>query len=77
MSKDNILGQCKCITKEEKNTLIIAINSAKIDAERILTESERGNAVVGKPFKEVREELNILIGNYMSLKEKVDETPIC
>lgn len=77
MSEDTILGQCKCLTKHEKDTLTIAINSAKIDAERTLTESERGIAVIGKPFQEVRKELNILIGSYMSLKEKVDSTPIC
>ena len=77
MSENTILGQCKCITKHEKETLTTAINSAKIDAERILIESERGIAVIGKPFQEVRKELNMLIGNYMSLKEKVDGTPIC
>lgn len=77
MSNDTILGQCKCINKHEKDMLIMAINSAKIDAERTLMESERGISVIGKPPQEVRTELNMLIGEYMSLKEKVDRTPIC
>ena len=61
----------------KKKILLNALNSAKIDAERLLTYSERGSIIVGKPTKEAREELTMLIGDYMNLKNKVDKTPIC
>lgn len=76
MPKDK-LEQCNCLTKYEKSTLLNALNSAKIDAERLLIYSERGSIIVGKPTKEAKEELTILIGDYTNLKNKVDKTPIC
>lgn len=73
----NKLEQCNCLTEYEKKILLNALNSAKIDAERLLTYSERGSIIVGKPTKEARGELTMLIGDYMNLKDKVDKTPIC
>lgn len=74
---ENKLEQCNCLTAYEKRTLINALDSAKIDAERLLNESGRGHIIIGKPKKEAEEELIGLIGDYMSLKYKVDKTPIC
>lgn len=74
---ENKLEQCNCLTEYEKKILLNALNSAKIDAERLLIYSERGSIIVGKPTKEAREELSMLIGDYMNLKDKVDKTPIC
>ena len=33
--------------------------------------------VVGKPKKEVEEELTRLIGDYRQLQDRVEKTPIC
>lgn len=73
-----ILGECNfCLTKYEKDTLITALNSAKVDAEKILIQTERGVVQVGKPNAEVEEELTRLIGDYRQLKDRVEKTPIC
>ena len=73
-----ILGECNfCLTKYEKDTLTTALNSAKIDAERTLSQTYRGEVVVGKPKKEVEEELTRLIGDYRQLQDRVEKTPIC
>lgn len=77
MSKDRKLEHCECLTKHEKDTLIIALNSATIDAQRTLNDSYRGINVIGAPAKDVREGLERLIGDYSTLKDKVDKTPIC
>ena len=77
MSKDIKLEYCECLTRYEKDTLITALNSAKIDAQRIINESYRGINVIGAPPKEVREGLERLIGDYSTLKDKVDNTPVC
>lgn len=77
MSKDRKLEQCECLTKYEKDTLITALNSATIDAQRTLNDSHRGINVIGAPVKDVREGLERLIGDYSALKDKVDKTPIC
>ncbi len=53
---ENKLEQCNCLTEYEKSILLNALNSAKIDAERLLIYSERGSIIVGKPTKEAREE---------------------
>ncbi len=42
MSKDIKLEHCECLTKYEKDTLITALNSAKIDAQRTINEPYRG-----------------------------------
>ena len=68
---------CKCLTKHEKDTLISALNSSKLDAERILTESERGIVRVGIPTSQLKEGLGTLIGDYMELKDKIETIPIC
>lgn len=72
-----ILGKCNCLTKYEKDTLTNALNSAKIDAERILNKTYRGDVQIGKPKAEVEEELTRLIGDYRQLKDRVEKTPIC
>lgn len=72
-----ILGQCNCITMYEKNTLLTALNSSKIDAERMLRESQRGKIQTGEPPREFEEKISILIGDYINLKNRVDKTPIC
>lgn len=72
-----ILGKCNCITKYEKDTLITALNSAKIDAEKILSQTYLGEVKVGKPKAEVEEELTRLIGDYRQLQDRVEKTPIC
>lgn len=77
MSKDKKLEQCECLTKHEKDTLINALNSAKIDSERLLNDSLRGKNVIGAPATYVREGLEKLIGDYSTLKDKVDKTPVC
>lgn len=77
MSKDIKLEQCKCLTKHEKDTLTNALNSASIDAQRILNESYRGVNVIGAPAREVREGLGRLVGDYSALKDKVEKTPVC
>lgn len=71
------LQYCKCIDKHEKDTLLRALDTAKIDAEMILIDTERGVIRVGKPAAEVKEDMERLIGNYTSLRSKVDNTPIC
>lgn len=76
MSKSQPIN-CKCLTKHEKDTLIGSLNTSKIDAERILTESERGIVRVGIPISQLKKELGILIGNYIELKDKIETTPIC
>ena len=77
MSKDRKLEHCECLTKYEKDILITALNSASIDAQRTLNESYRGINVIGTSAKDVREGLERLIGDYSSLKDKVDKTPVC
>ena len=77
MSKDRKLERCECLTKHEKDTLIIALNSATIDAQKSLNDSYRGINVIGASAKDVREGLERLIGDYSTLKDKVDKTPIC
>lgn len=72
--KDEQLG---CLTKYEKDTLITALNSAKIDAERTLSQTYRGEVTVGMPKAEVEEGLTRLIGDYRQLKDRVGKTPIC
>lgn len=73
-----ILGKCLCITKYEKDILTTALNSAKIDAERILIQTEpRGGVQVGTPGSEVKERLTKLIGDYRQLIDRVEKTPIC
>lgn len=77
MSKDRKLEQCECLTKYEKDTLTTALNSATIDTQRTLNDSLRGINVIGASPKSVREGLERLIGDYSTLKDKVDKTPIC
>lgn len=77
MSKDMKLEKCECLTKHEKDTLINALNSAKVDAELLLSESHRGVNVVGMSAREIREGLEKLIGDYSELKAKVEKTPTC
>jgi len=77
MSKDRKLEHCECLTKYEKDILITALNSASIDAQRTLNESYRGINVIGASAKDAREGLERLIGDYSSLKDKVDKTPVC
>ena len=77
MSKDRKLEHCECLTKYEKDILITALNSASIDAQRTLNESYRGINVIGASAKDVREGLERLIGDYSSLKDKVEKTPVC
>lgn len=71
------LQHCNCIDKHEKDTLIRALETAKVDAEMILIDTERGKIRVGKPPAEVIEDMERLIGDYTSLRSKVDNTPIC
>ena len=68
---------CKCLTKHEKDTLIGSLNTSKIDAERILIESERGIVKVGIPISQLKKELGTLIGSYTELKDKIEAIPIC
>lgn len=77
MSKDRKLEHCECLTKYEKDTLITALNSASIDAQRTLNESYRGINVIGASAKDVREGLERLIWDYSMLKDKVGKTPVC
>lgn len=77
MSKDRKLEHCECLTKHERDTLITALNSASIDAQRTLNESYRGINVIGAPAKDVREGLERLIGDYSTLKDKVGKTSVC
>ena len=73
-----ILGECNfCLTKYEKDTLITALNSATVDAEMKLTQTYRGEVIVGMPKAEVEEGLTRLIGDYRQLKDRVEKTPIC
>ncbi len=73
-----ILGECNfCLTKYEKDILTTALNSAKIDEERILNKSYRGEVTIGMPQAEVEERLTRLIGDYRQLKDRVEKTPIC
>lgn len=72
-----ILGKCNCLTKYEKDTLITALNSAKIDTERTLSQTYRGEVTVGMPKAEVEEGLTRLIGDYRQLKDRIEKTPIC
>lgn len=77
MSKDTKLEKCECLTKHEKDTLTTSLNSSIIDAQRTLNESYRGVNVIGAPAKDVRRELEGLIGDYSALRNKVGKTPIC
>jgi len=77
MSKDRKLERCECLTKHEKDTLISALNTATIDIQRSLNESYRGINIIGAPPKDVREGLELLMGDYLAMKDKVDKTPIC
>lgn len=72
-----ILGKCNCITKYEKDTLMTALNSAKIDAEKTLFQSHRGEVTLGMPKAEVEEGLTRLIGDYRQLTDRVEKTPVC
>lgn len=73
-----ILGECNfCLTKYEKDILTKALNSAKADAEKILSQTYRGEPTVGIPKAEVEEGLTRLISDYRQLKDRVEETPIC
>jgi len=77
MSKDAKLELCECLTKHEKDTMTNALNSAIIDAQRLLNDSYRGINVIGAPAKEVRRGLESLVGDYSALRDKVEKTPIC
>jgi len=77
MLEDKKLKRCECLTKHEKDTLISALNTATVDVQRSLNESYRGINIIGTPPKDVREGLELLMGDYMTLKDKVDKTPIC
>lgn len=77
MSEDRKLKRCECLTKYEKDTLITALNSASVDARRTLNDSYRGINVLGMSISEVREGLERLVGDYSSLRDKVEKTPIC
>ena len=77
MTKDNILGECKCLSKHEKDILTMALNTAIVDVNRILRESQRGITKVGKPLTYLREEIMEIIGDYNELKDKVEKTPVC
>jgi hypothetical protein len=77
MSKDRKLEQCECLTKHKKDILTTALNSATIDAQRTLNDSSRGINVIEASPKSVREGLERLIGDYSTLKDKVDKTPTC
>jgi len=77
MSKDIKLKRCECLTKHEKDTLTSALNTATIDVQRSLNESYRGINIIGTSPKDVREGLEMLMGDYSALKDKVDKTPIC
>jgi hypothetical protein len=77
MSKDAKLEKCECLTKHEKNTLTTALNSAIVDALRIINESRRGVNVIGKSPTEVRRDLEGLVGDYSELLDKVSKTPTC
>ena len=73
-----ILGECNlCLTKYEKDILTTALNFAKADAEKILSQTYRGEVTVGMPKTEVEEGLTRLIGDYRQLKDRVAKTPIC
>ena len=71
MSNDNVLGQCKCLDKFEKDTLITALDTSMFHSKKILSGSEHGM------IRKMKEELTELIGNYTILREIVDTTPIC
>lgn len=76
--KDEQLGECNfCLTKYEKDTLITALNSAKIDAERTLNQSYHGEVTIGMSKAEVEEGLTRLIGDYRQLKDRVEKIHIC
>jgi hypothetical protein len=77
MSKDTKLERCECLTKYEKDTLTTALNSAIIDAQRLLNDSYRGVNVIGAPAKEVRRGLEGLVGDYSALRDKVEKTSMC
>lgn len=77
MYKDGKLERCECLTKHEKNILISALNTATIDVQRSLNESHRGINIIGTSPKDVREGLEMLMGDYSTLKYKVEKTPIC
>ncbi len=77
MSKDIKLKHCECLTKYEKDTMISALNTATIEVQRSLNDSYRGINIIGAPPKDVRKGLEMLMGDYSALKDKVDKTPIC
>jgi hypothetical protein len=77
MTKDKILGDCKCLSKHEKDTLIMALNTATLDATKISLDTMRGINRVGAPPAEVVENMTRIIGSYNQLKDKVEKTPIC
>lgn len=77
ISKDIKLDQCECLTEYEKDTLITALNSASIDAQRTLQDSYRGINVIGTSPRDVRKGLERLISDYLNLKNKIDKTPVC
>ena len=77
-NKDMILGECNfCLTRYEKDTLTIALNSAIVDAEKTLNQTYRGEITVGMPKAEVEAGLTRLIRDYRQLKDRVEKTPIC
>ncbi len=69
-----IFGECKfCLTKYEKDILTMALISAKIDAEKTLSQTYRGEVTVGMPKAEVEEGLTRL----RQLKDRAEKTSIC
>lgn len=70
-------GKCRCLTIYEKDVLLNALSSARIDAEKILSDVSRGIVRIGKPPEESKKELGKLIGDYITLKTKVENTSIC
>lgn len=70
-------GKCQCLTIYEKGVLLNALSSARIDAERILSDVSSGRVRIGKPPEESKKELGKLIGDYIALKTKVENTNVC
>ncbi len=64
---------CDCLSKHDKDVLTKSLNSSIIDAERVISESSRR----GWPKSYMESDLESLIADYRSLRDKVQNTSIC
>lgn len=57
--------------------LIRAIDTTIVDSDKVISRSEPNIIKIGMPVILLREELRKLIGDYVKLRDKIEETPIC